>query len=189
MTDKVTTSGNPGVVGLAGFALTTMLLQFHNVGWCGVGPIVALGLIFGGLAQMIAGFQEFKGGNNFGYSAFVSYGSFWIALGIIFIFNHLNIYHSSTADVGWFLVGWTIYTFIMWIPAMRIHGAMAITFTLLLIGFILLDIGHFGYPEFVKIAGFELMLCALSAWYMMAHVIFAQVFERDVLPVGKPWIK
>ncbi|MCD6151748.1 MAG: acetate uptake transporter [Deltaproteobacteria bacterium] len=189
MTDKVTTSGNPGVVGLAGFALTTMLLQFHNVGWCGVGPIVALGLIFGGLAQMIAGFQEFKGGNNFGYSAFVSYGSFWIALGIIFIFNHLNIYHSSTTDVGWFLVGWTIYTFIMWIPAMRIHGAMAITFTLLLIGFILLDIGHFGYPEFVKIAGFELMLCALSAWYMMAHVIFAQVFERDVLPVGKPWIK
>jgi len=189
MTDKVTTMGNPGVVGLAGFALTTMLLQFHNVGWCGVGPIVALGLIFGGLAQMIAGFQECKGGNNFGYSAFVSYGSFWIALGIIFIFNHLNIYHSSTTDVGWFLVGWTIYTFIMWIPAMKIHGAMAITFTLLLIGFILLDIGHFGYPEFVKIAGFELMLCALSAWYMMAHVIFAQVFGRDVLPVGKPWIK
>ncbi len=189
MTDKVTAPGNPGVVGLAGFALTTMLLQFHNVGWCGVGPIVSLGLIFGGLAQMIAGFQEYKGGNNFGYSAFVSYGCFWISLGIIFIFNNFNIYHASTTDVGWFLVGWTIYTFIMWIPAMRIHSAMATTFTLLLIGFILLDIGHFGYPQFVKIAGYELMLCAISAWYMMAQVIFNQVFERDVLPVGKPWIK
>jgi succinate-acetate transporter protein len=32
------------------------------------------------------------------------------------------------------------------------------------------------------------MLCALSAWYMMAHAIFSQVFGRDVLPVGKPWI-
>ena len=74
MADAQTVNGNPAVVGLAGFGLTTMILQFHNVGWCGVGPIVALGLVFGGMAQMIAGFQEFKCGNNFGYSAFVSYG-------------------------------------------------------------------------------------------------------------------
>ncbi len=188
MSNAATPTGNPGVVGLAGFGLTTMLLQFHNVGWCGVGPIVALAFVFGGLAQMIAGFQEFKCGNNFGYSAFVAYGSFWIALGIIFMFNFFNIYHSDTKDVGWFLVGWTLYTFIMWIPSMKIHGAMATTFTLLLVGFILLDLAHFGYPEMTRIAGYELMLCALSAWYMMAHVIFAQVFGRDVLPVGKPWI-
>ena len=180
--------GNPAVVGLAGFGITTMLLQFHNVGWCGVGPVVSMAFIFGGLAQLIAGYQEFKCANNFGFSAFVSYGSFWIALGIIFLLNHFKIYHSSTEDVGWFLVSWTLYTFIMWIPAMKIHSAMATTFTLLLIGFVLLDFAHFGYPEFTKIAGYELMLCAASALYMMAHVIYAQVFGRDVLPVGKPWI-
>jgi len=181
--------GNPAVVGLAGFGLTTMVLQFHNVGWCGVGPVVALGLVFGGMAQMMAGFQEFKCGNNFGYSAFVSYGAFWIALGIIFLMNHFKIYNATTTDVGWFLVAWTLYTFIMWIAAMKIHGAMALTFTLLLIGFIMLDLAHFGFPAMTKVAGYELMLCALSAWYMMAHAIFAQVFGRDVLPVGKPWIK
>ena len=102
--------GNPGVVGLSGFGITTMLLQFHNVGWCDVGPVVSMAFIFGGLAQMIAGDQEFKCGNNFGYGAFVSQGAFWIALGIIFLLNHFNIYHSSTTDVGWFLVAWTIYT-------------------------------------------------------------------------------
>ena len=32
------------------------------------------------------------------------------------------------------------------------------------------------------------MVCALAAWYMMAHVIFLQVFGKDILPVGKPWI-
>jgi hypothetical protein len=90
--------------------------------------------------------------------------------------------------VGWFLVVWTLYTFIMWIPAMRIHSAMAVTFTLLLIGFILLDFAHFGFPSMTAVAGYELMLCAAAAWYMMAHAIFAQVFGRDVLPVGKPWI-
>jgi succinate-acetate transporter protein len=189
MSASATEQGNPAVVGLAGFGLTTMILQFHNVGWCGVGPIVALAFIFGGGAQLIAGFQEFKCGNNFGYSAFVSYGAFWIALGIIFILNHFDIYRSTATDVGWFLVVWTLYTAIMWVASMKIHGAMAITFTLLLIGFILLDLAHFGFPALTKVAGYELMACALSAWYMMAHVIFAQVFGRDVLPVGKPWIR
>lgn len=138
---------------------------------------------------MIAGFQEHKMGNNFGYSAFVSYGAFWIGLGIIWLLNHWGIYKAEGADVGWYLVAWTLYTFIMWIAAMRIHSAMAVTFTLLLIGFILLDLGHFGFPEMNKVAGYELMACALSAWYMMAHAIYADVFGRDVLPVGKPWIK
>ena len=181
--------GNPAVVGLAGFGITTFLLQFHNVGWCGVGPIVAMAFIFGGLAQLIAGFLEFKCANNFGFSAFVSYGAFWIALGVVFMLNHYNIYHSSTTDVGWFLVAWTIYTAIMWIPAMRVHGAMAFTFTTLLIGFILLDLAHFGFPGLTKVAGYELMACAAAALYMMAHVIYAQVFGYDVLPVGDPWIK
>ena len=181
--------GNPAVVGLAGFGLTTFLLQFHNVGWCGVGPIVAMAFIFGGLAQLIAGFLEFKCANNFGFSAFVSYGAFWIALGVVFMLNHYNIYHSSTTDVGWFLVAWTIYTAIMWVPAMRVHGAMAFTFTTLLIGFILLDLAHFGFPGLTKVAGYELMACAAAALYMMAHVIYAQVFGYDVLPVGDPWIK
>lgn len=180
--------GNPAVVGLAGFGLTTMVLQFHNVGWMGVGPVLALAIAFGGGAQLIAGFQEFKCGNNFGYSAFVSYGAFWIALGIIFLLNHFGIYKASGTDVGWFLVAWTLYTAIMWVAAMRIHSAMAVTFTLLLIGFILLDLAHFGYPALTKVAGYELMACAAAAWYMMAHVIFLQVFGKDILPVGKPWI-
>ncbi len=189
MSSSEAVKGNPAVVGLAGFAMTTLLLQFHNVGWCGVGPIVALALIFGGLAQMVAGFQEFKCGNNFGYSAFVSYGAFWIGLGIIFILNHFQVYHASTTDVGWYLVGWTLYTFIMWIPAMRISSAMATTFTLLLVGFILLDLGHFGMPAMTKVAGYELMACAASAFYMMASAIYQQVFGREILPLGKPWIK
>lgn len=188
MSSGAASKGNPAVVGLAGFGLTTMLLQVHNVGLCGVGPVMALGFVFGGLAQMIAGFQEFKFGNNFGYSAFVSYGSFWIALGIILILNHFQIYTSCTTDIGWFLVVWTLYTAIMFIPAMRIHAAMATTFGTLLLGFILLDLAHFGFPRAAPIAGYVLILCAASSWYMMAHLIFAQVFGRNILPVGKPLI-
>jgi uncharacterized protein len=181
--------GNPAVVGLAAFGLTTLMLQFHNVGWAGLGPVIWLGLIFGGLAQFIAGLQEQKTGNNFGYVAFTAYGSFWISLGLLFLGNHFEIFPASTTDVGWFLVAWTLFTGILWVGSMRINSALATTFTLLLIGFILLDLAHFGFPALTVVAGYELMLCAFMAWYVMAHLIFQDVFGRDVLPAGKPWIK
>ena len=180
--------GNPAVVGLAGFGLTTIVLQFHNVGWMGMGPVIWLGLVFGGLAQFIAGLQEMKTGNNFGYCAFTSYGAFWIALALLLIGNHYELYKASTTDVGWFLVAWTLFTAILWVGSLRIHGAMALTFTLLLIGFILLDLAHFGYPGLTVVAGYELMACALMAWYMMARIILNEIFGREILPAGKPWI-
>lgn len=180
--------GNPAVVGLAAFGLTTMMLQFHNVGWAGLGPVIWLGLVFGGLAQFIAGLQEQKTGNNFGYTAFTAYGSFWIALGLLFLGNHFKIFEASTTDVGWFLVAWTLFTAILWVGAMRVNGALALTFTLLLAGFILLDLAHFGYPGLTVVAGYELMACAAMAWYVMAHLIFQDLFGRDVLPVGRPWL-
>jgi len=190
--------GNPAVVGLAGFGMTTLLLQFHNLGWCGTGIVFCTAMMMGGGAQLIAGFQEFKCGNNFGYSAFVSYGAFWLALGLIwlvmdlqaagvtFIGKHLQI---SGMDVGIFLLGFTLYTIIMWIASLRVHGMMAFTFTTLVIGFIGLDLVFLaGMKSILTITAIDLIVCALSAWYMMAHVIFLQVFGKDILPVGKPWL-
>lgn len=187
MSDKK--HGNPAVVGLAGFGLTTLLLQFHNIGLMGIGPVLASGLIFGGLAQMIAGFQEQKMGNNFGYSAFVSYGAFWISLGIIWLLSVFKVYEPSATDVGYFLVAWTLYSVIMFIASMRIHTAMAFTFLTLIIGFILLDLGHFGNPTFNIVAGYELMICAFSALYMMAAIIINDLAGKTVLSMGKPWVK
>jgi succinate-acetate transporter protein len=181
--------GNPAVVGLAGFGMTTILLQFHNIGLMGLGPVVAMGFIFGGLAQMIAGFQEQKMGNNFGYSAFVAYGSFWIGLGIIWMLNFYKIYESSTTDVGYYLVGWTLYTAIMFVASLRIHKAMAVTFFTLLLGFMLLDLGHFSDPIWNKVAGYELFICAFSAWYMMAAIILNDVAGKTILPFGTPLVK
>lgn len=176
---------NPAVVGLAGFGLTTLLLQFHNLGLVELGPVVAMGFIFGGLAQMIAGFSEQKMGNNFGYSAFVSYGAFWIGLGIIWVLNHFNVYNSNGTDVGFFLVAWTLYTVIMFIASLRVHTAMTITFASLLVGFILLDAAHFGAPFLTPVAAIVLIVCAGAAWYMMAGIIINDLAGKTVIPFGK----
>jgi succinate-acetate transporter protein len=192
-------TGNPAVVGLAGFGATTLLLQFHNLGWCGTGVIFCTALMFGGGAQLVAGLQEFKTGSNFGYSAFSAYGAFWLALAFIFLLldlqgapntfigAHLKV---TGTDIGFFLLTFTIYTAIMFIGSFAIHTAMVLTFFTLLLGFIGLDLVFLaGAKGLLTITAWDLVVCALLAWYMMGHVIFRQVFGRDVWPVGKPWVK
>lgn len=178
--------GNPAVVGLGGFGLTTLLLQFHNLELIGLGPVLAMGIIFGGIAQLCAGLLEHKNGNNFGFAAFSAYGSFWIGLGIIWILNQFNIYPSNGQDVGFFLVAWTLITVIFWAGSFFIHTAMFVTFTTLLAGFILLDLDHFGFPALKTVAAIDLIVCAFAAWYMMAAIILNDVAGREVLKVGQP---
>ncbi len=179
---------NPAVVGLSGFGLTTLLLQFHNLGFSGLGPVLAMGLAFGGLAQFIAGFMEQKTGNNFGFAAFTTYGAFWIGLAIIWILNHIGVYETTSFETGLYLLGFTFLTAIFWVGSLFIHSAMATTFTTLLIGFILLDLGHFGFPVMNKVAAVVLIVCAVSAWYMMAVIVLNDVSGKELLKNGNPWI-
>lgn len=181
--------GNPAAIGLGAFAATTMLLQFHNLGFVGVGAVMWLAFFFGGLAQLVAGFLEYRNGNNFGMAAFVTYGAFWIALGGIWLNAQLGFLAISGTDVGWFLVVFTILTGIYFIGSMKQSSALAWVFLTLFLGFILLDIGHLvpGAAYFNKIAGVELIICSLCAWYLMAHVIFTPL--KINLPAGKAWIK
>jgi succinate-acetate transporter protein len=187
--ESVPMFSNPAAVGLAGFGATTLILQFANLGFVGTGAVMWMAFFFGGLAQLVAGLQEFRTGNNFGFAAFTTYGAFWLALGGIFLSEQFNIFHISTSDVGWFLVVFTILTLLYLIGAVRQNGATAFLFLTLLIGYILLDIGHLapGASIFNKIAGGELIVCALTAWYLVAHVILTPL--KVNVPVGKPWVK
>jgi uncharacterized protein len=181
--------GNPAAVGLGAFGATTLLLQFVNIGWAGSGVVMWLAFFFGGMAQIIAGLQEFRTGNNFGYAAFTTYGAFWLALGGIFLSKGLGLFNISGHDIGWFLVIFTLLTLIYFFGAMRQHTAISVVFLTLLIGFILLDIGHFvtNGKVWINVAAVDLIICAASAWYLMAHVIMTPL--KVNIPVGKPWIK
>jgi uncharacterized protein len=180
---------NPAAVGLGAFGATTMLLQFHNLGFVGVGAVMWLAFFFGGVTQLIAGFLEYRNGNNFGFAAFTTYGAFWIALGGIWMNAQLNFTAISGTDVGWFLVVFTLLTAIYFAGAIRQNSALSWVFLTLLIGFVLLDIGHLvpGAAIFNKIAAGELIICALTAWYLMSHVIFGPL--KLNLPAGQAWIK
>ena len=186
--------GNPAVVGLAGFGMTTLILQFHNLGLVEIGPVLWIGLLFGGTAQLIAGFLEFRTGNNFGFCAFSGYGAFWISLCLYLIFGTntalVAAYPTlkfSGQGLGIFLLMWTFFTFILFIASMKHHTVLALLFLTLLLGFIGLDLKELhGSNAAGTLAAWDLILCALLAWYLMAVTVYAESGIK--LPVGKPWI-
>ncbi len=83
---------NPAPLGLLGFGLTTVLLNLHNAGV--FNPldtmILAMGIAFGGLAQIIVGIMEYKKGNTFGTVAFSAYGFFWWSLVLLLVLPKLT---------------------------------------------------------------------------------------------------
>ena len=182
------TLGNPAVVGLAGFGMTTLALQLHNLGYIGIAPVLRLGFIFGGLGQFIAGFMEQKTGNNFGFCAFVGYGAFWLWLCAYIVGDStgLALFKLADSDLAYMLAGWGLFTFGLWIASWRVSKAMWLTFLTLTLGFAGLALVKWGHTELLKPAAYDLIVCALTAWYMMFSIIFKSVFGRDVLPMGRP---
>ena len=186
--------GNPAVVGLAGFGMTTLCLQFHNLGLVGIGPVLWIGLLFGGTAQLVAGLLEFGTGNNFGFCAFSGYGAFWISLCFYLIFGTnaeivkaYPVLAFSGHGLGIFLLMWTFFTFILFIASMTHHGTLAWIFLTLLLGFVGLDLKELAGMQWAgTLAAWDLIVCALLAWYLMAVAIYAE--SGINLPVGKPWI-
>ena len=58
----VEAKANPAPLGLLAFGLTTVLLNLHNAGFLGsasMGMIMAMGIFYGGIAQMILGISGF----------------------------------------------------------------------------------------------------------------------------------
>jgi len=85
------TTANPAPLGLVAFGMTTVLLNLHNAGFFALGSmILAMGIFYGGLAQVIAGIEEWKKNNTFGATAFTSYGMFWLTLVALLVLPKLG---------------------------------------------------------------------------------------------------
>lgn len=181
---------NPAVVGLSGFALTTLLLQLSNLGLCGNGAVVVLGVVVGGLMQLVAGFQEFQTGNTFGYLAFCGYGAFWLAYSSLLLLAKTSLFVLGDREFGWFLVVYTLFTVLLWVASLRLNLALCLTLSALLVGFLLLDLLFLlPAPQLLPGASGVLMASAFGAFYIVAHYLFRDVFQRDLLPLGPSIVK
>jgi succinate-acetate transporter protein len=184
-------TADPGPLGLAAFALTTFCLSVFNAGILNgalEGVVLPLALFYGGLAQLVAGIQEFKKGNTFGATVFSSYGAFWISFAA---FVHVIVPEMAAAKtpnineaVGLFLLAWTLFTIYIMIGSFAINGALAALLVVLEITFILLTWGNFANStSIIKIGGYLGIIVAMMAWYCSAAGLLNSVFGKVILPV------
>jgi len=182
--------GNPGPLGLGGFALTTFALSVFNTG-AFLDPsleavVLPLALFYGGLAQLIAGLFEFKAPNTFGATAFCSYGSFWLSFAayVKFVAPGLDAAIASKAT-GLFLFVWLIFTFYMFFASLKVSKVVTLVFFFLTITFLLLTIGAWTPNVHCSHAGGWFgIITALVAWYGSAAVVINSTWGRTMLPVG-----
>ncbi|KAI5953240.1 hypothetical protein KGF54_002611 [Candida jiufengensis] len=166
---------NPAPVGLSAFALTTFVLSLYNCKAMGIAVpnvVVSLACFYGGLVQLLAGLFEFPTGNTFGFTALCSYGAFWLAFGAIFIESfgigkaYENNLDQMANGIGFFLLGWAIFTFMLVLLTLKTTVAFFSLFFSLFITFCLLAGGELSGHKGVTVAGGVFgIITAFIAWY------------------------
>ncbi|WP_097499111.1 acetate uptake transporter [Escherichia coli] len=164
---------NPAPLGLMGFGMTTILLNLHNVGYFALdGIILAMGIFYGGIAQIFAGLLEYKKGNTFGLTAFTSYGSFWLTLVAILLMPKLGL--------------WGVFTLFMFFGTLKGARVLQFVFFSLTVLFALLAIGNIaGNAAIIHFAGWIGLICGASAIYLAMGEVLNEQFGRTVLPIGE----
>lgn len=180
-------TANPAPLGLLAFGLTTVLLNLHNAGFFEMNSmILAMGIFYGGIAQIIAGIMEAKKNNTFGLVAFTSYGCFWLTLVALIVMPKLGwTAAASEGAMVAYLVMWGIFTGFLFIGTLRISKALQFVFATLTILFFLLAIGDATGNAAVKtFTGFEGIICGASAIYTGMGALLNEVYGKTVLPLG-----
>jgi succinate-acetate transporter protein len=186
---------NPAPLGLLGFGLTTVLLNLHNAGFFPLDTmILAMGLAYGGLAQVIVGAMEFKKGNTFGMVAFTSYGLFWwslVALLVLPSFSFAGISAPTRTAMAAYFFMWGLFTFVMFFGTLKTNRALQFVFMSLAILFFLLVAREltlnavlYGDITVNTIAGVEGVICGASAVYLALAEVLNEAHQKTVLPIG-----
>lgn len=207
-------NGDPAPLGLAGFAFTTFLLSFVNSGIFGgalsvngttyawlaasgttadnmITLVIPLAFFWGGLAQFIAGLFEMRKGNTFGFTAFCSYGAFWLFVSFFFILALMGITTPALTSTefgqafGITLILFGIFTLYMWIPAMHLNLMLNLTFLFLWITFFLLGVGDYlNVPGLVALGGLVGIATAVVAAYGSFAIVTNKTLGVNRLPLG-----
>jgi succinate-acetate transporter protein len=180
------TTGNPAPIGLIAFGMTTVLLNLHNAGFIALGTmILSMGIFYGGIAQVIAGILEWKKNNTFGATAFISYGMFWLSLVGLIVLAKIGWGEASDGiTMASYLFVWGIFTAIMFIGTLKLNKALQFVFGSLTLLFFLLAFGDATNNVMIKkIAGYEGILCGISALYTGLAQVLNEVHGRILVPI------
>jgi uncharacterized protein len=178
-------TANPAPLGLLGFGLTTVLLNIHNAGFYELNSmILAMGIAYGGIAQILACVMEYKKGNTFGTVAFGSYGLFWWSFVLLVILPKMNLAAApDDLSKAAYLFMWGLFTLVMFFGTLKLSRGLQVIFGSLAVLFFLLALGDItGNATITLIAGYEGIFTGFSAVYVGLAMVLNETYGKEVLP-------
>lgn len=179
-------TANPAPLGLCAFGMTTLLLSLHNAGLTGLSsPIIAMALLYGGIAQVIVGIMEWKKKNSFGMLTFGSFGFFWIAFATLLMLPVLGLAKApQPVDLAAFLAIWGIFALGLFICTLRMHRLLQITLAAVVLLVVLLVAAQLtGSALVLMLGGVMGIIAGALALYMGMGQLINEIYGSRVLPV------
>jgi succinate-acetate transporter protein len=152
----------------------------------GVEPVVfGVALMFGGIAQLIAGTIQFRLGSTFNGVLFTSFGAFWLSLWAIAEFFLKDVPPAQVGHaLGLFLYGFGIFTAWLWLASFRTNAMVVLALGLLAATFFVLGAGNYGGSGLtVEVGGYLGLVVAFLAAYLSCAELCEAAYKRSVLPV------
>lgn len=184
----------PSILGLFALAAATFLVSAHYAGWYG-GPAAIFFLapfvvVFGGIAQFIAGIWAYKARDGMATALHGLWGSFWIAFGLLSLgFARAGVAMPATGfpELGyWFIVLAAITWVLAW-AALAENLALFVTLVLFAVGSTLAAIsllsGVVG-PLFM-VAAYAFVIGSFAAFYTATAMMLAESYGHTVLGFGR----
>jgi uncharacterized protein len=183
--------GEPGALGLFGFAVGTLVIAIPLSGLVplktGVLAALAPVLVFAGIAQFIAGLVALRKGITFAGTAFGVYGANNTLIATYYLFQSAGVFPSH-ADTK-LLIGIELFCFayislVLAIAAAKVNLEFVAILLALVPGFGLVAVPNVGGPTSIgDIGGYFLILSAGFAFYGASALVVNSAFQRPVLPL------
>lgn len=181
-TDMISvTESNITSSGLFGFGLCAILVNLFEAGLFPVAPLIlAMGVGYGGLTQIVVGLMEWQKQNVFGAITFVSFGLFWLSLVGLLVLPEAGL---GTLPQGMVLSAYLLF----WGAFSGLLLASAVKVSRFVRGMFLLLLGYFGLfflgevaanAALTRLANFSGLASGLAALAAGAELILRQIVER-----------
>jgi succinate-acetate transporter protein len=189
-----TASGTP--LALLSFGVTLAILSMGNAEWYSVsalGIAVPASLSLGALGLLIAGLWDFRGGNAFAATWEITYGCFWVFVGLF-----LGVFGPGVAAAagpagasdafGAYMFIWAVVTFGFTIGTYFVARPAFIAYALTTVVFLALGFSNVSAPgdmsdNLRQLAGYAGILAALTVIYLSFALTLNDLLGRQVLPI------
>jgi succinate-acetate transporter protein len=161
-------------------------------------PIIPILLIFGGVAQFIAGLFSYRRASSLLSTAFTCYGAFAVLAATAFLMmagGALPITGSSLVIWGFLLESFAFISLALCVAAVGTNLALILMLGLITIGFVLAGIPNLagmttgGWVVIGNIGGWFMVASAACAYFLGMAILVNSSWKRSAIGFGggRPW--